>query len=270
MEPRVEKRDALKRAEELLAQDDADSLRYVALELRRCVEAVVYEKLWAYRDRIPAEAARTWQPPQAFKALVLMEPGAASTSRVGVAPQKELGVPPEGPYHPLGVDVRPGIAWLNKTFNKLGSFLHADWPYSRKKPRKRGETGREYLESVVQDLRPFVEKSFTSTLALLVTFHCSVCGTEIRANAAGVEAAGEVTCLNADCGCRFLATKENDQILFQLDATVANCPECEGAIELPNQKLRIGHTFACAGCGVEYEIVEQGWHFNKCGSQDPG
>lgn len=41
MDPRHEKREAFKAAEDLLAKGDEAVLRYAALELRRCTEAVV-------------------------------------------------------------------------------------------------------------------------------------------------------------------------------------------------------------------------------------
>ena len=83
----MEKREAWVRAKSLLSNEDDGALRSAALELRRCLEAVVYEKLWAYRDRIPADVARRWQPPQAFKALLLFEPDASHTRVVRIAPQ---------------------------------------------------------------------------------------------------------------------------------------------------------------------------------------
>jgi hypothetical protein len=61
VDPNSEKRHAFDRAKDLLVRNDEDSIRYAVLELRRCLEAVVYEKLWAYRRRIPAEVARKWQ-----------------------------------------------------------------------------------------------------------------------------------------------------------------------------------------------------------------
>ena len=84
MEPIAEKRQALDRAIEMISRGNTDELRYVALELRRCIEAVVYEKLWVYRDRFPAEVARRWQPPQAFRALLVMEPNAEHTKIVRI------------------------------------------------------------------------------------------------------------------------------------------------------------------------------------------
>src|ERR1017187_1692533 len=109
-------------ASELLGRNDDAVLRYVALELRRCIEAVVYEKLVAYGDLIPAEAARTWQPPQAFKALLAVEPDADKTATIAIGPQTERAVPSSGPFTTLGVDLRPKAACLQKTWNKLGSF----------------------------------------------------------------------------------------------------------------------------------------------------
>ena len=107
MTPVDEKQDAFSRAEELLAQAKDEILRYAILEVRRCLEAVAYEKLWIYRERLPAEIARKWQPPQAFKALIAIEPNAGRTSNIRLAKQKGLGVPAaEGSYKQLGVDLR--------------------------------------------------------------------------------------------------------------------------------------------------------------------
>lgn len=87
-DPTNEKVQAYKAATELLGRKDDAVLRYVALELRRCIEAVVYEKLVAYGDLIPADAARTWQPPQAFKALLAVEPGADKDAVIAIGPQR--------------------------------------------------------------------------------------------------------------------------------------------------------------------------------------
>lgn len=48
MTPFEEKREAYVAAKALLQMQDEASLRYAALELRRCLEAVVYEKLNRY------------------------------------------------------------------------------------------------------------------------------------------------------------------------------------------------------------------------------
>ena len=173
MEPTTEKRQALDRAKEIISHRDANELRYVALELRRCIEAVVYEKLWVYRDRLPVEVARRWQPPQAFRALLLMEPNAEHTKIVRIGKQIAQGIPSSAPFHTLGTDHRFTSAWLNKTYNKLGSLVHASWPFAKNPAQNAIEAAGEFLQQVATDLEPFVRQSFTSTLAVVVDFKCS-------------------------------------------------------------------------------------------------
>lgn len=263
MELTTEKHQALDRAKELISRRDANELRYVALELRRCIEAVVYEKLWVYRDRLPVEVARRWQPPQAFRALLLMEPNAEHTKTVHFEKQIAQSVPNSDPFQVLGTDHRFSTAWLNKTYNKLGSLIHISSPFAKSPAQNAIETAGEFLQQVAADLEPFVRQSFTSTLAVVVDFKCSECGTIVKANAAGVEQAGEVICLNPDCGCRHFATDEGNGFIFRLDAMAAACPECSQDIHIPTQKLALGYRFSCDGCNRRYEIVEQQWQFNE-------
>lgn len=267
MEPIDEKRQALDRAIEMISRGNTDELRYVALELRRCIEAVVYEKLWVYRDRFPPEVARKWQPPQAFRALLVMEPDAEHTKIVRIAKQTEAGLPSSGPFHTLGADQRFSFTWLNKTYNKLGSYLHASWPFAKNPKINSIETEREFLQQVAADMEPFVRRSFTSTLAEVVDFQCSVCGTVIKANVAGVEHAEEVTCLNPDCGCRYFAKMEGNELIFRLDAFIAACSECSLDIHIPTQKLAFGYRFSCDGCNRQYEVVDQQWLFEELGNK---
>ena len=51
------------------------------------------------------------------------------------------------PFRQIGVDERPKGKWIKKTWNKLGSYLHAEWPFSGSKPRLA--------------LLPFLEKTLT-------------------------------------------------------------------------------------------------------------
>lgn len=258
-----EKRDAYQKARSLLDKNDNQLLRYAVLEFRRCIEAVVYEKLWAYRDRIPLDAAKKWQPPQAFKALQLMEPNAASTAIIRIAKQNNIGEKVNGNFETTGIDVRPNTGWLNKTYNKIGSFLHANWPFSHNVSCKDPGELRGYLEKVASELEPLVKKSFTCTVARLVTFECSVCGSNIKANANGLEQAGEVFCINPECGSRYFVTKEGENLLFSLDACSVKCQECQTIITLPRQKLHVGYDFSCPNCKSQYEIHEQVWEIKK-------
>ena len=106
-DPRTEKQLAYDAAAAMLARQDDDSLRYAAPELRRCIEAIVCEKLKIYDILLPDTSVHQWQPPQAFDALTAIEPGAEETYTYAIAPQKEFEKAAEGPYRAIGVDERP-------------------------------------------------------------------------------------------------------------------------------------------------------------------
>jgi hypothetical protein len=63
----------------LLARKDDNVLRYAALEFRRCIEAIIYEKLLFYRDLLPERSVRSWQPDKAFEALIKFDDDAEDT-----------------------------------------------------------------------------------------------------------------------------------------------------------------------------------------------
>lgn len=262
----AEKRKAFSLAREFLSRSEDSMLRHAALELRRCIEAVVYQKLAAYQDRLPA-AARRWQPAQAFKALIAIEPEAAHTTRVGWAWQKEEGVPATGPFHLLGIDRRPDVEWLTKTYHKLGNLLHAELPFGPASLGSRPAETRVFLEDTASALQPFVEATLSHTfLSETVTFTCSVCGSVVAASHEGVKKNRFVVCLNGDCKARYEATEGEDGFLFTLDQSSAKCTACGEVINIPTCKVRAGHQVACGSCGMT-AIIDHHWTLRNIGKK---
>jgi hypothetical protein len=60
-------RQALQKAKLELDSGDPDRLEYAALQLRKALEAVTYERAQLYGTESPGIDYRTWQPPQAIK-----------------------------------------------------------------------------------------------------------------------------------------------------------------------------------------------------------
>lgn len=261
MRPVEEKHQSHKAAQDLLDRNDDTLLRYAALELRRCIEAVVYEKLLAYGDSIPADAARTWRPPQAFSALLAVEPYAASDAVVGISAESESGVPIPGSFRVLGTDRRPRPAWLKKTWNKLGSLLHAQWPFDKPEHATATNLDRAFLGRVLSELEPFVRTELTCVLAADVGFSCSVCGFAVRASERSLEISGEVTCLR--CDSHYLVTKSGEDFRFRLDEPSVACQQCKRSITVQSRKLDVGYRFSCPSCGSEYEVTRRDWGITR-------
>jgi len=257
VDPATEKRRAFASARQLLSDGDDSSLRYAALEIRRCVEAIVYEKLLTYRDRLPTNVLRKWQPPQAFKALLAVEPDADTTASLGVAVQEAINKPASGPIQIIGTDHRPRPQWLSKTWNKLGSFLHAEWPFAEAGKEPTPANIRDFLVETMSALEVFVDvRSISFQMANLVTFECTECGTTVKANVAGIIKTGAVACLNTECECQFSVTElDSPTPLFVPDIVKTACPGCGKEIRLPRHRVGTGYRYSCRECTSTFEIT---------------
>lgn len=267
MSPSDEKTQAHKAATELLAQGKDEELRYVALELRRCIEALVYEKLGAYQRWISEKILRTWQAPQAFRALLEIDPRGQDDAVIAFAPQEQMGGPPTGPFKAIGTDRRPKVKWLKDTWNKLGSDLHAEWPYSRKAERT---NSREFYRRVLSDLEPFVTSHFTAAMANTIDFPCPECGETIVVSSEGLNATGYATCLN--CLLRYSHREQDGKPFFFLEEPMIECEECHHRLYLPSAELKDGYEFQCRHCSTRYRAVVENWavqRFAEAASNSP-
>src|SRR5665213_2579866 len=95
--PILEARQAYQAARILLDTHDDAQLMYAALELRRCIESVVYQKLQVYGAVLPEDSVYKWQAAQAFDALIEIEPDAEEPFTVAVGLQEAPDKPAVGP-----------------------------------------------------------------------------------------------------------------------------------------------------------------------------
>jgi hypothetical protein len=121
------KRSCLDRAKTLFTQRTEAALRYACLELRCCIESIAYEKLQTYAKRLPAAVLETWQPPQAFKALLEFEPLADQDFTLRFCEENAAGQP-TGAWKSLGTHKTFQLSWLRKMYNALGNHLHVPTP----------------------------------------------------------------------------------------------------------------------------------------------
>jgi transcription elongation factor Elf1 len=257
MRPTDEKLEAYRAAKDLLARQDESAQRYIALELRRCIESIVYEKLEVYQKWLSEKLMRTWQPPQAFRALLEIDPGAQHDAVIAVAIQERPDGPPKTEPKVIGVDRRPNVKWLTDVWNKLSAYLHADWPFSR--TRNRGDRG-EFYQRVLTELEPFVVKTFTMAASNTIAFECSECGETVVISPAGLEAAGHATCLN--CWVRYSHREENGQPMFYPLDPFIECPECHQRVYVPSTELKEGYELKCRNCKLEFKAVIERWAFD--------
>lgn len=82
-------RESLARAKAELAANDPIRLRYAALELRDAMEALTYDRALAFKDDIPPEEYKTWQPRKLMAVLLDIDPSIGITSTIAYGIEEE-------------------------------------------------------------------------------------------------------------------------------------------------------------------------------------
>lgn len=252
----MRKRDHFRRAKAHLESGEDVRLPYAALELRFCLEEIVYAKLKAYERRLPEKVKRKWQPPQALKALLSLEPDADKDFILRMARQEGDGVPGTN-WRQVGEHRFVKLDWLKKNYNRLGSYLHSPTPFeSPEYPyRVQLQKMREALQEMVDYLGPVVASRTEATLARIVTFDCAVCGVQVVCNEAGLEKTGMAVCLDPDCATEYLASRdEGGEWVFDIPAVAASCGNCNAAIPIQERLLKPGLEVRCASCERSYRV----------------
>lgn len=116
-------RDALARAQAEMASESEDRLPYAALELRKSMEALIYDRAQDYEEELPPSVHDLWQPSKLLDLLLKLEPDLNQELEVsiGATPYVE-GVEPQ--WISLGSQKVLTLKNLKEHYSALGSFLH--------------------------------------------------------------------------------------------------------------------------------------------------
>ena len=250
---RNQARQALKRAQELLA---GDQLRYAALELRLAIEALTYDRAQAYMKELPLEALSRWQPKQLMDALLEIDPTAGETYTVGVGSEPAPGVAPET-MHTLGTEVAFGLAQIKKHYHLVGSLLHTPTMqqlsqgigWDPHKARKRGEDTAHQIEVSLNS------PVWNFTLGVFSDFRCLRCDQPIHKRVPHGQTQLVANCIYCNAphaGHR----REDGKIHWSPMMTRASCPtpNCPEPVELWDDEIKPGTHWTCKGCNKHYRV----------------
>lgn len=250
------------RAQALLASPTPENLRYAALELRLCIEALTYEKLRSFSSLVPEEVLQTWQPPQAVKALLEFEPHADQSFTVLAGVEEEYGKPAKEMKF-VGQHASLRLNWVRKHYNKLGNLLHA--PTLAANQQRAATEVAAYLLEVIADLQAPLSGNITGgSIREVLSFACEQCHNTVVCNAQAVRKNLKATCLNPQCKAEYFASfSAEGEARFQLMVTTFECmgDGCDGAVSVENRKLDVGAKFTCPKCGLKHVIVTRQWGY---------
>lgn len=257
----INKTECLARAKELLDKESPIHIRYAALELRMCMEAITYEKLRASAKHIPEDLLRMWQPPQAVKALLEYEPNTDKGYTLYAGVEDVPGVPAKEMKY-IGAHKPFKLKWLRKNYNKIGKFLHfPNGPEDDLNIVK----AKTYLNSVVSQIEDVLSSNITGGwLSEVNVFECELCNKPIIVGNPKLEKTNSAVCLNPNCGGEYFAEKVKNGWEFKLKISEFECVNCGSLNPVENRKIDIGYYFTCSNCGEKHQIVNRQWGYGLC------
>lgn len=255
----LSKRQFLLRARALIEEGTDHALRYAALELRCCIEALTYEKLMASHSLLSSEALSTWQAPQAVRYLLEMDPGGDKDFTIAMGIEDVPGQPAKE-MQLVGQHRSLNATWVRKHYNKLGSYLHAPHPSA---PGARRVPTVEYLKEVVNELDRVCAGTITGGwMAEVYEFQCMICSNTIVCTDHKASSGTTLVCHHPNCDAEYLPRKESDTTYaFHLVQTLFDCAACKSQIPVLNKRLRLGLVFVCPECGKRNKLYERHWAY---------
>lgn len=235
-------------AKQLLEQEGDMNLKYAALELRFCIEAITYKKLNFYKDLLPLSIWKEWRPHPFFRALIRLEPNAGKDYSISMGRDKTPSVAVIPTFH-VGDHKTFDMKWLQKHYQKLSKVLHVG-----------GLPGdydvKGYLEEVVGVLSPIVNSSLESSMAQRISIPCGKCGEKIPINVEAIKPDVEYECLSTNCGCTNILLPHKETGVLNLKPNRFEFPcMCERKIYLKSGELKIGSSFCCGHCHQNHRIT---------------
>jgi hypothetical protein len=255
-------RDSLARAKAELAANDQHRLRYAALELREAMEALTYDRALAFKDDIPPDEYKTWQPRKLMAMLVDIDPTIGMTSAVAVGRETEYGKrgPPEN-MKLLGTDHVFTLANLKAHYDAIGSYLHVpslENVQLGKLPDQTKLRGRcdEVVDLVDKILASKVWNTDFKISATLNQCMNDDCKKPIRKRLPVGQDTVEAQCF--ECKAEYIiASEEGNRVRWTPKMTNAICstPDCPEKTALWDREIKQGTNWRCRACGTRNVIA---------------
>jgi transcription elongation factor Elf1 len=255
-------RECVVRAKTLLANGDEPSARYACLELRSAIEYIVYNQVQTYRDELPYDVIKKWQPRELIGEMLRVDPLADCSSTLSFTREAAPGVTPEPSaegWKSLGEDHRLEKGWAVKKHNTLGNYLHAPTIHQLESGTAPPlETIIARATEVLQECEQVLSsKIFNGNFGEFFWFNCGDCKTQMRVRIHDPNQKQVVTC--RQCGAKYDAEFDEEQKVG-MSPYKANytCPvPCEGQNEVWIHRIVEGAIFTCKKCGKRVTVIYQ-------------
>jgi hypothetical protein len=228
---------------------DEASLRYAALEIRMAIEQLFYKLLPSYREELPGDLMKHWQPKKIIDALIDCDPDVEHDFTLTMAEERPDGG--HGPAIHVGRYKAVTRKLLRQYYHKIGSYLHASIVHERRDPRRM----LSFLSAAATRVEEYCRE--TTVISNVAKFHIvnCICGRIIKRNARALQVKPYICCPNENCRAVFDLIK-NDETgsEWKLRESEFVCPQCKTSNFFGSHLIDSGVSFSCVECHQRYLI----------------
>lgn len=246
----------LNRAKKLLEEQCDDNLRYAVLELRFSIEALVYDRAFAYKNELPPDRYRKWQPRELLKALAEISPRTLQDVTLSVGKEEEFGVIPDV-FHSMGTDIAVTQNDIRKNYEALGSFLHQptiqniedNKGFDITSTRNRCDTCVAFLERILSS------RIWNVTLGSFSSTTCTRCSNPLRRRLEP-DSKNSVDAACFYCPTTYTVTPTEDGATWKAKVIYVPCPtqDCTHTQVIWEADVAVGTHWLCPSCNSRFEL----------------
>jgi len=238
----------LDKAKELLKLDDS-FLRYACLELRFCIEAIVYQKVVSSKD-LPQSIVETWQPRKAMRHLIQFNEFSNKEFKLSLVNSNT----PSKKSFDLGEQKLLPVKLLTESYHKLGRFLHLTEP--KKITEIHDENIRKSLDLIVGKLEEVVKSNFFLSVKNSGVIKCKLCKDDIVFNKSTLKVKDKISCFNGSCLAEYEAYKtEENELNLAYRSLDAKCISCDHQFEFLPRVIKGTQRIICPQCKTPHTLV---------------
>jgi DNA-directed RNA polymerase subunit RPC12/RpoP len=239
-------RKALARAKTELAKNDPARASYAALEIRRAIEAITYERALLYKDEVPPTVYETWEPSKVVALFAELDPtGDIVPSTRG---KGELTQSP-------GNEIVLKQANLRAQYDELGCYLHLPTVEQLSTGTRQNDKLWSFCETCITILGKVLSSDFQSLgLGIFASHDCARCGKLVMKRLPR-DSTGPMEAKCVECGASHKVILDKDGITWRPDGELFPCGNCNHKVMLWADKIEPGLSWVCPGCGTRWGVT---------------
>ncbi|PWE40264.1 hypothetical protein [Pseudomonas prosekii] len=246
--------DYLARAKAYIELGNENALRHACLELRFSLESIVYQRLRQIGDKLPRSVYKSWQPQKALKLLLSFEPRADQDVTLDICLETVDGAP-SGNWQHIGDYKMFSVKWLNKSYNKLGKFLHLT---SLSQDDSPPQINANDLQEIFDEIERVSTASLVLSMNSISALACTVCKSDMYVSLSQIEEGSVVECYKDTCGAKHnIVNLDEDRFTAdRIGFKSVPCINCGKVFSI--EDVKHGELKACWNCG-QIHVVRWGY-----------